>query len=166
MGPNISDLLQNLLPPEIRSPLFNLQKFEDSAKTTPQSCRMHQNLINDDKFGSTKLLNFKYSRGDQIIQAFCKIGSPQKLGPPSFTCRNFKTLKKYSSIMKNALTSNEWWLIWVHKTFKIEIQKGVANNSDFLQNWVPPEIRSPSLICRIFKTLKKVLLKHAECIEI
>ena len=45
--------------------------------------------------------------------------------------------------MKNALTSNEWWLIWVDKTFKIEIQKGGGNNSDFVQNWLPPEIRSP-----------------------
>ena len=31
---------------------------------------------------------------DQIIQTFCKIGSPQKLGPPSLICRNFRTLRK------------------------------------------------------------------------
>ena len=29
------------------------------------------------------------------------------------------------------------------KTFKIEIQKGGPNNSDFLQNWLPQEIKSP-----------------------
>ena len=29
------------------------------------------------------------------------------------------------------------------KSFKIEIQKGGPNNLDFLQNWFPPEIRSP-----------------------
>ena len=93
-GPNNSDFLQNWFPPEIRSPLFNLQKFQDSEKSTPESCRMHWNLMNDDDFGSRKLLKLKYRRGDQIIQTFCKIGSPQKLGPPSLICRNFKTLKK------------------------------------------------------------------------
>ena len=58
------------------------------------------------------------------------------------------------------------------KTFKIEIQKGGPNNSDFMQNWFPQEIGfpkklgRPSLISRNFKILKRVLLNHAECIEI
>ena len=30
---------------------------------------------------------------DQIIQNFFKIGSPQKLGPPSLICKNFKSLR-------------------------------------------------------------------------
>ena len=50
--------------------------------------------MNDEEFGSVKLLKLKYRRVDQIIQTFCKIGSPQKLGPASLICRNFKTLKK------------------------------------------------------------------------
>ena len=52
------------------------------------------NSNNDDEFGSSKLLKFKWRRVDQIIQTFCKIGSPQKLGPLSLTCRNLKTLRK------------------------------------------------------------------------
>ena len=76
-GPNISDFLQNWFTPAIRSPLFNLYKFQDSEKSTPESWRMHWNVINDDEFGSIKLLKLKYRRGDQIIQTFCKIGSPQ-----------------------------------------------------------------------------------------
>ena len=32
--------------------------------------------------------------GDQIIETFCKIGSPQKLGPPSLICKNIKTVRK------------------------------------------------------------------------
>ena len=40
-GPNSSDFLPNWLPPEIRSLLFNLKKFEDSEKGTPESCGMH-----------------------------------------------------------------------------------------------------------------------------
>ena len=50
--------------------------------------------MNHKEFGSVKLLKFKYRSGDQIIQTFFKIGSPQKLGPSSLTCRNFKTLRK------------------------------------------------------------------------
>ena len=73
---NNSDFLQNWFPPEIMSPLFYLPKFQDFEKSTPESCAMHSNLVNDNKFGSTKLLKFKYRRGDQIIQTFCKIGSP------------------------------------------------------------------------------------------
>ena len=45
--------------------------------------------------------------------------------------------------MQNALKSNEWRKIFVHKTIKIEIQKRGPNNSDFLQNCFHREIRSP-----------------------
>ena len=45
--------------------------------------------------------------------------------------------------MQNAMKSNKWEWISVYKTFKIEIQKGGPNNSDFLQNSFPPEITSP-----------------------
>ena len=88
-APNNSDFLQNWFPPEIRSPFFNLYKFQDAEKSTPESSRMHSNLMNDEKFGSVKLLKLKYRRGDQIIQTFCKIGFPQILGLPSLICRNF-----------------------------------------------------------------------------
>ena len=50
--------------------------------------------MNDEEFGSRKVLKLKYRRGNQIIQTFCKIGYPQKLDPPSLICRNSKTLKK------------------------------------------------------------------------
>ena len=60
--------------PEIMSPLFNLYKVRDSSKSTPESCRIHWNAMNDEEFGSRKLLKLKYRRGDQIIQTFCKIG--------------------------------------------------------------------------------------------
>ena len=92
--PNNLDILRNWFPPEIRFPHFNLYKFHDFSKTTPESCRIHWNGMNVEEFRSRKLLKFKYRRRDQIIQTFCKIGSPQKLGPPSLICRNFKTLRK------------------------------------------------------------------------
>ena len=93
-GRNNSDFLQNSFPPEINSPLFNLYKFKDSEKSTPEPCRIHWNVMNDNEFGPTKLLKFKYRRGDQRIWTFCKIGSPKKLGPPCLICTNFNTLRK------------------------------------------------------------------------
>ena len=93
-GPNNLDFLQNWFPPEIRSPLLNLLKFRGFEKSTPESCRMHWNLMNDEEFGSIKLLKLKYRRGDQIIQTFCKIGSPQKLGPPLFNLQKFQNSDK------------------------------------------------------------------------
>ena len=50
--------------------------------------------MNDEEFGSKKLLKLKYRREDQISQTFCKIGSLQKLDPPSLICTNLKTLRK------------------------------------------------------------------------
>ena len=139
-GPNNWDFLQNCFPPEIRSPLLNLKKFQYSEKNTTKSYKMCRNLMNDEKFRCIKLLKLKYRMGDQIIETFYKIGSP------SLICRNFKTLRKVllnqASIWDQALRSNEWRWLWVHKTFKIELKKGRPSNLDYLENSLPPEIRS------------------------
>ena len=66
-GQSNSDFLQNWFPQEIRIPLFNLWKFKNSEKGTPESRRMQWNLMNDEEIGSIKLLKFKYRRGDQKI---------------------------------------------------------------------------------------------------
>ena len=68
--------------------------------------------------------------------------------------------------MQNALKSNEWRRIWVHKTFKIEVEKGVQIIQTFCKIGSPQKLGPPSLICRNFKSLRKVLLDHAEWIEI
>ena len=48
-------------------------------------------------------------------------------------------------------------------------RRGVGpTNSDIMENWLPPpppKLDPPSFISRNFKTLKKVLPNHAECIE-
>ena len=54
---------------------------------------MHLNLMNDEEFESEKLLKLKYRMVDQIVQTFSKIGSPQKLGSPTFICTNLETLR-------------------------------------------------------------------------
>ena len=94
-GTSNSDFLHNWFSREIRSPLFNLSKFQKSEKGTPEPNRMHWNLMNDEEFASLKLLKLKYRRVDQIIQTLCNVGCPQKLGPPPcLICRNFKILRK------------------------------------------------------------------------
>ena len=50
--------------------------------------------MNDKKFSCIKLLKLKDRRGDQIIQTFMKIGSPQKLGLPSVNFLKFQDSKK------------------------------------------------------------------------
>ena len=50
--------------------------------------------MNDEEFRSLKVLNLKYRMGDQIIQTFCRIGSPQKVCPLSIIRRNLKIPKK------------------------------------------------------------------------
>ena len=80
-GPSNSDFLQNWFPPEIRSPLFNLKKFQNSDKGSSESCRSHWNLMNDKKFSSLKVLELKYRRRDQIFLTLYKVGSLQKLDP-------------------------------------------------------------------------------------
>ena len=69
---------------------------------------MHWDLRKDEKFGSIKLLELKNTRGDQIIETFYKIGSPQKLGPASFISRNFKTLKKV--LLNDGECFKMWWM--------------------------------------------------------
>ena len=71
--------------------------------------------MNGKEFGSIELLRLKYRKGDQIIQTFCKIGSPQKLGPPSLISRNFKTLRK---VLLNHEEDIE--MEWMTKNFRQE----------------------------------------------
>ena len=95
-------------PQEIRYPLFNLRKYEKNEKTTAESCRMHWKLLDDEEFGSLKFLKFKYRRGDQIIQPFCRIGSPKRLGPPSFIWGNLQKLRK---VLLNRVECTEiYWM--------------------------------------------------------
>ena len=89
-GPNNSAVLQNWFPQEIKIPLFNLRKFEKTEKSTAESCRMHRNLLDDKEFGSLKFSKFKYKRGDQIIQPFCRIGSHQEISYRIFNLRKFE----------------------------------------------------------------------------
>ena len=65
-------------PKEIRSSVFNLTKFSKTDKRTSESCRVHWNLMKGEDFGSFKCLKLKYRRGEEIIQPFCRTGSPQE----------------------------------------------------------------------------------------
>ena len=124
-APNNSDFLQNWFPPEIRSPFFNLYKFQDAEKSTPESSRMHWNLMNDEEIGYLKLLKLKYRRGDQIIQTFCRTVPPKILVPPSLICRNFKLWGKYSWIISEAMLMLNWiffQILYIKKILTFMIQ--------------------------------------------
>ena len=82
------------LPQEIRSTLFNLRKFQKTEKTYCESCRKRWNLMNEEEFESFKFLKLKFRRGDQIIQPFCRIGSPQEIMSPLFNLRKFQKTEK------------------------------------------------------------------------
>ena len=95
VGRNISAVLQNWLLPEIRYPLFKLQKFQDSEKSLPEWCRMKWNLMNDEKFGCLKLLKLNYRSGEPNNSAVLENWfAPKKLGLPSLVFVNLETLRK------------------------------------------------------------------------
>ena len=108
-------------PQEIRSPLFHLRKFEKTDKSTAESSSMHWNLPDDEEFGSLKFWKLKYRKGDQIIQPFCRIGSPQEIRSPLFNLRKFAKNEKStaeSSRMHWHLLDDEefeWLKFWILK---------------------------------------------------
>ena len=79
---------------EIRSPLFNLKKFVKIGKSAGELCRTHWNVMNDEEFESLKFVELKYRRGDQIIQPFCGIASPQEIRSPNFNFKKFQKIDK------------------------------------------------------------------------
>ena len=79
---------------EIKSPLFNLRKFQKIEKSTGESCRTHLNLMNDQEFGCFKFLKLKYKKEEQIIQQFCRIGSQKEIRSPLFNLRKFQKNEK------------------------------------------------------------------------
>ena len=73
-------------PKKMAHPLLNFKKCE---KSTAESCRTQSNLINDEDFSALNFLKLKHRRGNQIIQLFCRIGSPQEIRCPLFNLWNF-----------------------------------------------------------------------------
>ena len=81
-------------PQEIWSLLFNFRKFQKPERSTSVSCITHWNLMNDQEFGCFKVLKLKYRRGDQIIEPFCRIGSPQEFRSHLFNLKKFEKPEK------------------------------------------------------------------------
>ena len=154
-------------PQEIRSPLFNLRKFEKTEKITAEPCTMHWNLLDDEEFGSLKFLKLKYRRGDQIIPPFCRIGSPQEIRSSLFNLRKFEKTEKITAescrMHWNLLDNEEFrWL----KFSKLKYRRGDQIIQPFCRIGSPKKLGPPSLIWGNLKKLRKVLLNRVECIEI
>ena len=137
---------------EIRSRLFNLRKFQNLEKRTAESGRMYWNLMNDNEFGCFKFLKFKYRRGDQIIQLFCRIGSPQEIRSPIFNLRKFQNLHKKTSesgrMHWNLMNDNEFGSF---KFLKLKYRRGDQIIRLFSRIIPPQEIRYPLFNLRKFQ---------------
>ena len=145
---------------------MNLWKFQKSEKDTPESYRMHWNLMNDKEFGSLKLLKLKYRRREQIIQVFYRIGSSQEISCPGLNLWKFQKSEKGTPesgrIHWNLVNYKEFGSL---KVLKLKYRRGDKIIQPFCRTGSPQEIGSPTLIDGNLKSLRKVLVNHAECIE-
>ena len=91
--------LQNWLTPKKLGPLpYNLRKFQKTEKRSAESCRIHWYLsLNDNEFGTLKFLKLKYRKGDQIVQLFRIISSPQETRSPLFNLGAFQKTEKITA---------------------------------------------------------------------
>ena len=154
-------------PQEIRSPVFNLRKFQKPEKSTTEWCRMHWNLMNNKEFGSFKLLKLKYRRGKEIIQPFWRIASPKEIRSSVLNLRKFQNLHK--ELVNHVECTEIQWMTKNLAPSNFQIWNKVEGTKEFSHSaeLVPPKkLRPPSLIWWILEKMRKYLLNHMECIEI
>ena len=75
------------------------------------------------------MFKIEIEKAVQIIQLFCRIGSPQEIRSPNINLRKFK--RKQRKVHLNQVEHTEY--LWMTENldlsnFKIEIQKGGPNN--------------------------------------
>ena len=143
-------------PQEIMSPLFNLRKFEKNEKSTSESCRMHWNLLDDREFEWLKFLKLKSTRWDQIIQRFCRIGSPQEISSLIFNLRKFEKTEKSTAescrVHWNLPDDEEFGSL---KFLKLKYRRGDQIIQPFCRIGSSQEIRSALFNFRKFKKTEK-----------
>ena len=147
------------------SPLFNLRKFQDSQKSTPESCRIHSNAMNDEELGSRKLLALKDRMGDRTIQTFWKIGSHKKLGSPTGICRNFTTLRSLPNSCRMDWNIMNYKEFWSKNFLKLKNRRADQIVQTFCKIGSKQKLDPPSLTCRNLGTLSKIFQNHAESTE-
>ena len=81
-------------PQEIRFPVFNLYKFQKFENGIPESCRLHWNLMNEEEFGSLKLLKLKDRRGGSNNSDFLQNWFSPKIWSPLFNLWKFEKSQK------------------------------------------------------------------------
>ena len=142
-APKNSVVLQNWLPQEIRSPLFNLRKFQKPGKSTAEWYRKHGNVMNDEEFGSFQILKLKQRMGVQIIQPFCRINSPQEIRSCLINLMNFQKVQKSATVSCrthwNLMNDKEFGCF---KLLKLKCRKGDQIIQAFYRIGSRQEIRS------------------------
>ena len=144
-------------PQEIRSPLFNFWTFENSEKSTLESCRMYWNLMNDKQFGFSKLLKLKYRMVDEIIQTFCRIGSTQEIRSLLLNLQKFQKCEKrtpescrmYWNLMNEKQLGSS-------KLLKLKYRREDQIIQSFCRIGVPQEIRWPLFNFWKFENSEKI----------
>ena len=114
------------------------------------------------KISFQKTFKFETQKGGLNNWDFLQNWFPPEIRSTFFNLK--KIWQNFSWIIQNLLKCNKWQRIWLLENFKIEIQKRGPSYSTVLQNWFLQKLGPHSLICRNFKTLRKVLLNQAECI--
>ena len=141
---------------EISCPLFNLRKFQKIEKSSGESGRTHWNVMNDEEFDWLIFLELKSSRGDPIIQAFCRIGSHQEISSPLFNFTKFQKFEKSTcescrthwNLMNDEELESLKFLEWKYRKEDQIVQP-------FCRNGSHQEISSPLFNLRKFQKIGK-----------
>ena len=139
---------------ETRSTLFNLTKFQKIEISTGEWIGTHWSAVNDEELDSLKFLKFKYSRGDKIIQPFCRIGSHQEISYPFFNLRKFQ--KIYKSTGESCRTHSNLMNDVEFESFnflELICRKGDEIIEPFYRIGSTQEIRSPIFNLRKFQKI-------------
>ena len=129
---------------------------------------MQNRLISNqwEKLESIRFWKLNYRSGDQIIQTFCKIGSALEIRSPFFNLLNFwdcgKSMPESCTVDWNLMNDKEFESV---KLLKLKYSWVDQIIQTFCKFSSPQKLGPPSLISRNLKTLRKLLLNHAQCIE-
>ena len=117
---------------------------------------MHWNLMNNKEFGSLKLLKLKYRKGDQIIQSFWRIGSPQEIRSSLFNLRNLQKPERSTTVSStthwNLMNDEE---VGSFKLLKLKYKRGDQIIQPFSRISSPKQIRLPLFYLKKFQKPQK-----------
>ena len=117
---------------------------------------MHCNVTNTKEVWSFKCLILKYRRGDQIIQPFCTIGSPQEIRSLLFNLRKFSnTDKSTAELCRMHWNIMNYEELGFFKCLALKYRRRDKIIQPFCRIGSSQEIRSPLFNLRKFSKIDK-----------